>query len=167
MQPEKCETCEYWARHGETLDAPGNCQRYPPNVTFVQVEVPPERGIALPKNAKPQPLIQTNMQPYFPITTRLQFCGEHPAAVRRRANEVKYSPSEFGDGNAGFNKAPSLREVMKYAVGVESMKNRFEELRVILRGPIDPLMKPGYEVERDALESAIVLIDPEWVHKLA
>ncbi len=155
MQPEKCNTCEFWDRHGESENSPGNCHRKPPMIQFVAVE-----QSSLQKLNK-QPA-QFGMQPYFPVTLPTGFCGEHPDAVHRRAEwmknaeAVKYNPSDFGDGNAGFNKAPTLAEAMKYSQKdqIESMRKRYVFLRDIGRPrTLDE------NRELDGLETALEVIE--------
>ena len=151
MQPEKCATCEFWERHGESEQSPGNCHRQPPMIQFVAVEQTQIQKL----NKQPG---QYGMQPYFPVTMPNGFCGEHPDSVRRRARDLHYNPSEHGDGNAGFNHAPSLREVMKYAVGVESMKKRIVELNAIR---VEDWTAENHD-EHVNLFAAIRLVDPDY-----
>lgn len=134
MQQEKCKTCEFWVAD-EFIDATpktqplmqGKCHRNPPTTQLMQV--PGNRRLDV-VTKQMQETTQIQMLPILPPTFENHFCGEHPDAVRRRANELIYSPSVHGDGNAGFNRAPQLSDALRFSdpEQTQSMIHRYAVL---------------------------------------
>lgn len=165
MQQEKCKTCEFWVAD-EFIDATqkaqspqqGKCHRNPPTTQLMQV--PGNRRLDV-ATKQMQETTQIQMLPIIPPTFENHFCGEHPDAVRRRANELIYSSSVHGDGNAGFNRAPQLSDALRFSdpEQIDSMKARAVELRIVAEGR--PLSSDE-STERVNLMIAIRKVEPDY-----
>ncbi len=111
MQPEKCATCEFFvmgnatAMNTQAEQHSGTCHRNPPKVQLIGQQA----GVM---TTRQQPQLQ--LLPYRAPVLSTEFCGQHPDAVKRRARDLQYNPSEHGDGNAGFNRAPTAAEAKRF-----------------------------------------------------